>query len=89
MTLAEFVEILDPDAPVTIAVCVDDHIYSPISDEVETVTTTLFAFVPTLLEAASFLAEDFCNAKIISIKFTENNTIQIWLDNADEYSLCE
>ena len=89
MTLSEFVNTIDEDSSVTIAVCVDDHIYSPISDEIETVTTTLFAFVPTLLEAASFLAEDFCVAKIISIKFTENNTIQIWLDNEAEYSLCE
>ena len=89
MTLSEFVNTIDEDSSVTIAVCVDDYIYSPEWDEIQTVTTTIFAFVPTLLEAASFLVEDFCNAKIISIKFTENNTIQIWLDNADEYSLCD
>lgn len=89
MTLAEFVDILDPDAPVTIAVCVDDHIYSPISDEIETVTTPLFSFVPNALEAGSFLTENFCNAKITGMKFNENKTIQIWLDNEAEYSLCE
>ncbi len=89
MTLAEFVNTIDEDSSVTIAVCVDDYIYSPEWDEIQTVTTTIFAFIPRVLDTEEYLSEKFCNAKIINIKFTENNTIQIWLENADEYSLCE
>lgn len=89
MTLAEFVNTIDVNSAVTIAVCVDDNIYSPECDNIQTITTTIFAFIPSVLDTEEYLSEKFCNAKIVSIKFIEENTIQIWLDNADEYSLCE
>lgn len=89
MTLAEFVNIIDVNSAVTIAVCVDDNIYSPECDNIQTITTTIFAFIPSVLDTEEYLSEKFCNAKIVSIKFIEENTIQIWLDNADEYSLCD
>lgn len=88
MTLAEFVNTIDVNSAVTIAVCVDDNIYSPECDNIQTITTTIFAFIPSVLDTEEYLSEKFCNAKIVSIKFIEENTIQIWLDNADEYSLC-
>lgn len=89
MTLAEFVNTIDVNSVVTIAVCVDDNIYSPECDNIQTITTTIFAFIPSVLDTEEYLSEKFCNAKIVSIKFIEENTIQIWLDNADEYSLCD
>lgn len=89
MTLAEFVNIIDVNSAVTIAVCVDDNIYSPECDNIQTITTTIFAFIPSVLDTEEYLSEKFCNAKIVSIKFIEENTIQIWLDNANEYSLCD
>lgn len=89
MTLAEFVNTIDVNSAVTIAVCVDDNIYSPECDNIQTITTTIFAFIPSVLDTEEYLSEKFCNAKITSIKFIENKTIQIWLDNADEYSLCD
>lgn len=89
MTLAEFVNTIDVNSAVTIAVCVDDNIYSPECDNIQTITTTIFAFIPSVLDTEEYLSEKFCNAKIVSIKFIEENTIQIWLDNADEYSLCD
>lgn len=89
MTLAEFVNTIDVNSAVTIAVCVDDNIYSPECDNIQTITTTIFAFFPSVLDTEEYLSEKFCNAKIVSIKFIEENTIQIWLDNADEYSLCD
>ena len=89
MTLAEFVNTIDVNSAVTIAVCVDDNIYSPECDNIQTITTTIFAFIPSVLDTEEYLSEKFCNAKIISIKFIEENTIQIWLDNSDEYSLCD
>ena len=89
MTLAEFVNTIDVNSAVTIAVCVDDNIYSPEFDNIQTITTTIFAFIPSVLDTEEYLSEKFCNAKIVSIKFIGENTIQIWLDNADEYSLCD
>ena len=89
MTLAEFVNTIDVNSAVTIAVCVDDNIYSPECDNIQTITTTIFAFIPSVLDTEEYLSEKFCNAKIVSIKFIEENTIQIWLDSADEYSLCD
>lgn len=89
MTLAEFVNTIGVNSAVTIAVCVDDNIYSPECDNIQTITTTIFAFFPSVLDTEEYLSEKFCNAKIVSIKFIEENTIQIWLDNADEYSLCD
>lgn len=89
MTLAEFVNTIDVNSAVTIAVCVDDNVYSPECDNIQTITTTIFAFIPSVLDTEEYLSEKFCNAKIVSIKFIEENTIQIWLDNADEYSLCD
>ena len=89
MTLSEFVNTIDEDSSVTIAVCVDDYIYSPEWDEIQTVTTTIFAFIPRVLDTEEYLSEKFCNAKIISIKFTKNNTIKIWLDNTDKYTLSD
>lgn len=89
MTLAEFVNTIDVNSAVTIAVCVDDNIYSPECDNIQTITTTIFAFIPSVLDTEEYLSEKFCNAKIVSIKFIEENTIQIWLDNSDEYSLCD
>mgnify|MGYP004514455615 FL=1 len=89
MTLAEFVNTIDVNSAVTIAVCVDDNIYSPECDNIQTITTTIFAFIPSVLDTEEYLSEKFCNAKIVSIKFIEEKTIQIWLDNADEYSLCD
>lgn len=89
MTLAEFVNTIDVNSAVTIAVCVDDNIYSPECDNIKTITTTIFAFIPSVLDTEEYLSEKFCNAKIVSIKFIEENTMQIWLDNADEYSLCD
>lgn len=89
MTLAEFVNTIDVNSAVTIAVCVDDNIYSPECDNIQTITTTIFAFIPSVLDTEEYLSEKFCNAKIVSIKFIEENTMQIWLDNADEYSLCD
>ncbi len=89
MTLAEFVNTIDVNSAVTIAVCVDDNIYSPECDNIQTITTTIFAFIPSVLDTEEYLSEKFCNAKIVSIKFIGENTIQIWLDNADEYSLCD
>ena len=84
MTLAEFVNTIDVNSAVTIAVCVDDNIYSPECDNIQTITTTIFAFIPSVLDTEEYLSEKFCNAKIV-----EENTIQIWLDNSDEYSLCD
>ena len=89
MTLAEFVNTIDVNSAVTIAVCVDDNIYSTECDNIQTITTTIFAFIPSVLDTEEYLSEKFCNAKIVSIKFIGENTIQIWLDNADEYSLCD
>ena len=89
MTLAEFVNTIDVNSAVTIAVCVDDNIYSPEYDNIQTITTTIFAFIPSVIDTEEYLSGKFCNAKIVSIKFIEENTIQIWLDNADEYSLCD
>lgn len=89
MTLAEFVNTIDVNSAVTIAVCVDDNIYSPECDNIQTITTTIFAFIPSVLDTEEYLSGKFCNAKIVSIKFIGENTIQIWLDNADEYSLCD
>ena len=89
MTLAEFVNTIDVNSAVIIAVCVDDNIYSPECDNIQTITTTIFAFIPSVLDTEEYLSEKFCNAKIVSIKFIEENTIQIWLDNSDEYSLCD
>ncbi len=89
MTLAEFVNTIDVNSAVTIAVCVDDNIYSPECDNIQTITTTIFAFIPSVLDTEEYLSGKFCNAKIVSIKFIEENTIQIWLDNSDEYSLCD
>ena len=89
MTLAEFVNTIDVNSAVTIAVCVDDNIYSPECDNIQTITTTIFAFIPSVIDTEEYLSGKFCNAKIVSIKFIENKIIQIWLDNADEYSLCD
>ena len=50
MTLSEFVNTIDEDSSVTIAVCVDDYMYSPEWDEIQTVTTTIFAFIPRVLD---------------------------------------
>lgn len=89
MTLAEFVNTIDVNSAATIAVCVDDNIYSPECDNIQTITTTIFAFIPSVLDTEEYLSGKFCNAKIVSIKFIEENTIQIWLDNSAEYSLCD
>lgn len=48
-----------------------------------------FTINTSVLDTEEYLSGKFCNAKIVSIKFIEENTIQIWLDNSDEYSLCD
>ena len=67
MTLAEFVNTIDVNSAVTIAVCVDDNIYSPEFDNIQTITTTIFAFIPSVLDTEEYLSEKFCNAKIVMI----------------------
>lgn len=89
MTLAEFVNTLDTSTLVTIEICVDDCFYSPEDKETKKITTKLFSFCPHLIDVGEYITEDFCKAEINNMKFIGNNTIQIWLDNADEYSLCD
>lgn len=56
MTLAEFVNTIDVNSAVTIAVCVDDNIYSPECDNIQTITTTIFAFIPSVLDTEEYLS---------------------------------